>query len=178
MKEEPQKLDLEKLCVGLSPGLSARAGAMMAEAAGVCLDDQGHAPGCLLTVEGCCECNLTLSFCSVDATRRATWNDQEEATEQGAYGVALLLLHEIEGQTVITRSRKGTGFDYWVGKEDGALFQQKARLEVSGIRHGGSANIEQRVRQKTRQAGPGRGGIQTYVAIVEYSAPLARVVQP
>jgi hypothetical protein len=151
---------------------------MMAEAAGVCLDDQGHAPGCLLTVEGCRDCHLALFFCSVDATRRATWNDQEEATEQGAYGVALLLLHEIEGQTVITRSRKGTGFDYWVGKNEGALFQQKARLEVSGIRRGGSAIVERRVRQKTQQAGPGRGGIQTYVAIIEYSAPLARVVEP
>src|ERR1035438_522994 len=38
---------------------------------------------------------------------------------------------------VVLRSRKGTGFDYWLGKGGDAAFAAKARLEVSGILDGG-----------------------------------------
>jgi hypothetical protein len=48
---------------------------------------------------------------------------------------AILLMRALTGYTVIERSRKGTGFDWWLGTEDN-LFQGKVRLEVSGILRG------------------------------------------
>ena len=47
--------------------------------------------------------------------------------------------------TVIHRSRKGTGFDYWLGdekNEDELPLQSKARLEVSGIRRADAKESE------------------------------------
>jgi hypothetical protein len=47
-----------------------------------------------------------------------------------------MLIRQLTQFTVIERSRKGTGFDYWLGSEDEAgelPFQNKVRLEVSGI---------------------------------------------
>lgn len=64
------------------------------------------------------------------------WNDEEFTTEQAAYGIAFLIIRELTDLTVIERSRKGTGFDYWLGTttDEGQPFKNKVRLEVSGIR--------------------------------------------
>ncbi|MCG8585560.1 MAG: hypothetical protein MI757_12690, partial [Pirellulales bacterium] len=47
---------------------------------------------------------------------RLCWNDEEYTTEQAAYGVSLLLIQHLTDFTVIERSPRGTGFDYWLGK--------------------------------------------------------------
>src|SRR5262249_28078411 len=69
---------------------------------------------------------------SVDVTEamRRFWNDPDETAEQGAYALALLLLRSLARLTVLERSRKGTGFDWWLASQDN-LFQAAARLEVS-----------------------------------------------
>ena len=53
-----------------------------------------------------------------------------------AVGVAILLAKSELGYSVMERSRKGTGFDYWIGDETELPFDRKARLEISGIRKG------------------------------------------
>lgn len=74
----------------------------------------------------------------------------QEATQYGAYALALLLMRALTGYTVIERARKGTGFDWWLGNDDN-LFQRKARLEVSGILHGTKRRLNARVRARLRQ---------------------------
>jgi hypothetical protein len=49
----------------------------------------------------------------------------------GAVGVAVLLSKQLTGFTVIQRSRKGTGFDYWLGDEDELPLQNKGRAATS-----------------------------------------------
>src|SRR5262249_18639269 len=107
----PEFLDLEALSAGVKPGLSERAGAAIAEAAAVCLEEQGHIPGCLLRLDGVVPRQFPLLFRSITAQERASWNDHEEATEQGAYAVAISIMTQLEGYSVLERSRKGTGFD-------------------------------------------------------------------
>ena len=46
------RLNLNDLGSGSIPGVSARLGAALAEAAGVCLESQGHAQGVELRVSG------------------------------------------------------------------------------------------------------------------------------
>jgi GrpB-like predicted nucleotidyltransferase (UPF0157 family) len=104
-----------------------------------------------------------------------SWNDPEEATEYGAVAIAALLAKRETGHTVIERSRKGTGFDYWLGNDSGTLFQQKARLEVSGIRHGNERAVQGRVRMKLKQTEPSDGSFPAYVVVVEFGTPLAEV---
>jgi hypothetical protein len=98
-----------------------------------------------------------------------------EATEYGACAIAILLVLDLTEFTVIERSRKGTGFDYWLGDEEN-LFQQ-ARLEISGILKGSRNDIAHRVDEKRRQtARAGHSKTPAYVCAVEFGGPVARMV--
>lgn len=99
----------------------------------------------------------------------------EVATEHGAVGIAVLLAQKEIGYTVIERSRKGTGFDYWMGEMSEHLFQNKARLEISGIRKGDDQNVRARVNQKLQQINRSDGTLPSYVIVVEFGQPLAEV---
>jgi len=105
------------------------------------------------------------------------WADPDEATEQGACGIAALLVDALTDYTILQRARKGPGFDYWLGKKGSAsvLFQDKARLEVSGIRSGDEREIARRVRQKTKQIQRSNGMLPGLVAVVEFGTPRSRV---
>ncbi len=101
-----------------------------------------------------------------------TWQDQECCTEEGAICVSALMVKNTTEYTIIERSRKGTGFDYWLGKEDGIPFQKSARLEVSGIFKGDSNTIKQRYQKKVKQTKPSDDtGLKAYISIVEFSQP-------
>jgi hypothetical protein len=108
---------------------------------------------------------------------RRCWNDQQEATEYGAVGIAVLLLKRFHRYSAIERSFKGTGFDYWLGENDDLLFQKKARLEVSGIIRGNASQVENRVVSKLKQTDVSDGQLPAYVAVVEFGNPLAKVVR-
>ena len=97
--------------------------------------------------------------------------------EYGACGIAALLVDSMTEYTIIERSQKGPGFDYWLGKKgtNTPLFQEKARLEVSGIRKGESSGIEARVRQKEKQITPSDGSLPGIIVVVEFSSPRARM---
>ena len=116
-----------------------------------------------------------------DQTLR-TWADLQEATEYGATAIAALLAKQELGYAVVERSAKGTGIDYWLGDDaEGPPFQNKARLEVSGILRveGSARNVEtavaRRVRAKQRQTQSSRGSLPACVIVVEFGSPLAEV---
>jgi hypothetical protein len=130
-----------------------------------------------LRIDGDVAVIATLHRESVDERARWSHNDAERATENGAYGIALLALRELTGLTVLLQSRRGSGFDFWLGPETGYLFQAGVRLEVSGIRQGDSASIRRRLQSKLRQTDRSRHLAPAYVAIVEFSRPILKVVQ-
>jgi hypothetical protein len=171
-------LDLEILASG-TPGITSRFGAALAEAASVCLDERGHSSPAFMTVHGTLEAKAELSWQSPDDQARRCWADPEVATEYGAYGLATLLVPEISGLTVVERSKKGTGFDYWLGEkgDEGPLFQGKARLEVSGIRTGSDTAVESRAKQKLRQTQPSDGAVPAIVVVVEFGRPQSLVAK-
>lgn len=168
------KLDLNSLSYGL-PGLTSTMGCVLAQAAAVCLEDQDHALGVSLSVSGDFRKSFAVHWPEVSSQTRRCYNDPQEATEWGACGVAILLILEFTEYTVIERSRKGTGFDYWLGHEDELPFQHKARLEVSGIRNGNNSTIDRRVRQKLEQTAPTDGPLPAFVVVVEFGQPLSKV---
>ena len=74
-------------------------------------------------------------------------------------------------------ARRGTGFDYRLGPPGSLelLFQDKTRLEVSGIRRGEDAGVLARERRKLAQMARAEG-VQTQtlpgiVVVVEFGAP-------
>ena len=149
----------------------------MAEAGGVCLELQGHTPGASLQVTGDIHTSHGLRWPTITDQSHRTWSDLQEATEEGAAGIAILLAKQETGYSVSRRSRKGTGVDYWLGGEPDVL-RDSARLEVSGILRGDEREINARAREKMQQASRSdNSGLPVYVGVVEFSTPAARLVE-
>ena len=151
----------------------------MAEAGSVCLESEGHTQGVQLTVRGDVNNRYSVRWHPVDDQARRAWGDATEATEYGAAGIAALLTERVLPYTIIERSMKDTGFDYWLG--DGASdlpMERVARLEVSGIRHGNDSDIRRRVKDKLKQTDRSDSVfLPAYVIVVEFGNPLAEVVE-
>lgn len=197
----PQPLDLNDLIAGDNPGITPEVGAALAQAGAVCLAERGHAPGATLTVRGDYDNRYQLAWTPVTQQARRTWNDDDEATEDGAAGVAVLLASREIGQAVIVRAMKSswhypTGFDYWLGDGraddmsdaeraatetlsdilDDANLVARSRLEVSGIRSANDSVIRSRARRKLRQMRTSDTlNLPGYAIIVEFGHPLAEV---
>ena len=167
-------LNLNDLADGL-PAITQPFGKVLAEAGGICLESQGHSQGALLQVTGDCHSRYALSWPPVTEQAQRCYNDPEVATEYGAVGLAVLLVKKEIGYEVVERSRRGTGFDYWMGDDSDTPFQNKARLEISGIRCGDKSKVRTRMKQKLRQTNPSDGLLPAYAVIVEFGLPMAEV---
>lgn len=89
----------------------------------------------------------------------------------------MLAIHETD-YTIIERSRKGTGVDYWLGHDDDIPFKKSARLEVSGIFTGGEKPLETRFKKKIKQTNQSDSTqLPAYISIVEFSSPIAKFAQ-
>lgn len=176
-------LHLDDLCHNKPerPGWSITFGATCAEAAALCLEDQGHRDRVILQIDGMQACEIEIRWNAIDDTIRRFNADQEVATEYGAYGVAALVIPHLTGLTVIERSIKGKGFgfDFWLGSitDSEQLFQRKARLEVSGIRSGSETALQSRVNIKLKQITPSDTVAPGYVSVVEFGTPRSRIVE-
>lgn len=168
-------IDINHLKSGVG-NITATYCANLADAAAVCLDNQHHSQGITLKVMGDYNDQYLLYWPTVTAKMISTWADLEDAVEHGAYGLAFLLVISITGLTVIERSIKGTGFDYWIGVDNLFPFQNKARLEVSGILNGSNRTIRARLKEKIEQTKKSDNlSLQAYIVIVEFSAPISQV---
>ena len=166
-------LDLNELDTDNIPGISRAKGNELAEAGAVCLESQGHTPGAYLTVRNGANNSYRLDWPQVTNQARRTWNDDEEATEDGAADIAVLLASREIGYAVVLRSRKGTGFDYWLGDD---VLDFRARMEVSGIRNGNDGQVKTRVKQKLRQMNRSNDQkLPAYAIVVEFGRPIAEV---
>ncbi len=191
-------LDLNELDTDDIPGVGRERGVDLAKAGAVCLESQGHIQGVRLTVRGVFDGSYTLTWPQVTAQDRRTWGDPDEATEDGAAGIATLLAIREIGYTVILRSHKRTGIDYWLGNDDQsnvtavertltadlqALLEDddlvvKGRMEVSGIRQGNDREIRRRTSLKLSQTDRSdSSGLPAYVVVVEFGRPFAEVTR-
>ena len=172
------KLKLTDLRSG-APGITSAFGEGLAEAASVCLEDREHSSPTPMQISGEIGGRAILEWQTTSAQIRRCWNDDEEATEHGAYGIATLLVPQVSDLQVVERSKKGTGFDYWLGSstETESLFQNRARLEVSGIRTGTEPAVAGRVRKKLKQTERSDADLSAVVVVVEFGEPQSRVAR-
>lgn len=169
-------LDLNELATGQIPGVTSALGASLAEAAGVCLESQGHTQGVLLQVRGGSGNGYPLSWPAVTSQAVRAWGNLERTTEAGAVAVAMLLAERETGQSVVRQSHIGTGFDFWLGNASPEGLLESAVLEVSGIRQGNDGMVEARMREKLQQMRRSRSlTLPAYVIVVEFGRPLADV---
>ncbi len=182
----PRPLALNRLSSGEVPMLTFEGGQHLAQACAVRLDEQRHPHGVSLLVEFHDKLISTYVFTideweEITPRHLSTWGDPEYTTEHAACGIACLLAMELTDYTVIYRSRKGPGFDYWLGSrdalEDPPFTKYDARLEVSGIRQGKKSDIKQRVKGKLNQTKPSDGSTPAYIVVVEFGTPTAHMVK-
>lgn len=135
---ETKRVTLAALSEGM-PGITPSHKQVLAEAAAVCLENQQHKPGVIFPQVGLMPEDVCVGWQSINDQQRRCYADMQEATEWGACAMAILMIKEATGKVVIERSKKGTGFDYWIGDSDddwSLPFEGAARLEVSGILQG------------------------------------------
>ncbi|MEN0051361.1 MAG: hypothetical protein AAF806_30125 [Bacteroidota bacterium] len=150
----------------------------MTEAATVCLESQGHRSSTLLNIEGTLSEQFSLSWEDIGLKVRRSWNNLNEAVEDAAYGLAVLAIWELTDYQVAKQSFKGSGFDYWLGEKnfEDKPFLEKAKLEVSGILNGTTAQINQRLKEKIEQTKRSSNlKLPTFVFIVEFSNPTIKI---
>lgn len=126
----------------------------IALAASVVLD-RVHGPreGDDLTVEaGASKIRARLRRVAVDLRARETYGDAQEATEEGAEGVAVAVAGRVLNRVVFRRLPKGTGADYLMRDPSCAEGDGYERLECSGIAEGREL-LSTRVREKLKQLG-------------------------
>jgi hypothetical protein len=107
---------------------------------------------------------------------RRCYNDLVAATELGAYGVAIMLILNLTEYTAIEQSRKGTAFDYWLGKKDDVFpFDKQACLEVSGILKGDDSVMNNRSKEKITRLQEKKNPLPAFIIIVEFSTPKSNI---
>jgi len=164
-------IDLKEIIQGL-PGLSIVSGQHLYESCVVCLSRSNHSfAGTTLSVYGDNEIDCIITWDNIfnDQLNR-TWADQFYATEHGAVCIAILLALKLTAYTIIEKSARKNGFDYWLGEKGDILFQKKARLEISGIFKGIKKDVNTRYKVKIKQTNQSDSlNLPAYVGIVEFS---------
>lgn len=189
-------LDLNDLDTDEIPGITRDRGKDMAQAGAVCLEAQGHSQRVPFTVRGSFRKVYALVWPPATDQAKRAWNDHDEAAEHGAAGVAALLAIREIGYSPLLRSRKGPGFDYWLGDRDPSHVTEaeqaatlelrsflrddtlvaRVRLEVSGINNGNDHRVRSRTNAKLRQMNRSDdSGLPAYAIVVEFGRPLAEV---
>jgi hypothetical protein len=115
--------------------------------------------------------------------QHAAWENQDDATRDGAYGMVIAAAEAHFGYFVVGRARTGTGSDYLFSTEpydqsaDERLdFQELElhRLEVSGIdRCASEAQLDARLQMKLQQLRDGRSALPGIAGVVAFN--LARI---
>jgi hypothetical protein len=173
-----ETINISKLNDGL-PTISPIYGQEMAEAAAFCLQRNSHESekcilSCIKTLKDD-TVDFHLAWDELDPRVETTYGDLDEATEHGAMGLAMLLALKLTKYTTVKRSMKGRGFDYWLcDKDDYNMFQEKARLEISGIFKGDDPQFKTRINRKFKQTNISDGyGFDCFVSVIEFGKPKA-----
>ena len=154
------------------PGVTNSQGNRMAEYAVSCLVRAGHSSGVQMECVGIKDGREPLFWripFSPQLDRSTA--DTQEAIEHGAEWISILYAIENTKYSILERSWKGTGFDYWLKEKSSPLFQGAARLEISGV-FNGSSQAKRRVNKKIKQTNRSDGmNLPAYISVVEFGCP-------
>jgi hypothetical protein len=147
-----QFANLSERHFGVTPGIAAA----YAEAATVCLGRHHSSPQMVILQDGAADRQSTAEWQVPDERTLAGWGNRDDATEFGAYGVALASVELTRGMIAVRRAETRTGADYYLGRPGAPADDLEAslRLEVSGTDEGNETVIQSRLRQKLEQAPP------------------------
>lgn len=154
--------------IGVTPALSAA----YAEAASVCLGRHHPSPQVIRVKDGETERRVPVEWVSAGQRVQDGWANEDDATEYGAYGLALAAVELTRGVVAIRRAETRTGADYYLGLPESTNgdLENSLRLEVSGTDRGNDSAIETRLREKLRQAQRGSSNLPAIATVVGFAA--------
>lgn len=154
------------------PGVTRGLGACYDEAARVCLDRHHTPPKTIKIEDGGIEHPSEAEWSGADRRTRDAWANVIDATENGAYCLALAAIELTRGLVAVGRAETGTGADYYLGKPGETLedLESSFRLEVSGTDLGSDAEMRSRMRAKKEQAMNGKSNLPAIASVVGFAA--------
>lgn len=158
------------------PGISDGVCESYAEAAEVSLSRHHDPPRTRFAIE----CDETQSDRDVewaipDETTIRAWNNQDDATRDGAYIISLAVVEKELGMVALLRAETRTGADYYVGQPGSEDIENAFRLEVSGTDRGDHRVIRRRLREKINQALRGDSYLPAYASIVGFEEAMVLI---
>ncbi|PKB71838.1 MAG: hypothetical protein BZY87_03615 [SAR202 cluster bacterium Io17-Chloro-G6] len=100
---------------------------------------------------------------------RRSWNNIDDATRDGAYGISLAAIESSLGFYAISRAETGSGADYYVGPEYGLdKLEASYRLEIAGSNRGNAATIRRRLLGKVKQLRDGNLKLPGLASVVGF----------
>jgi hypothetical protein len=153
------------------PGLTAAIASTYSEAAAICLQRHHSAPA-EVNIKHTEELIATAHWVEPDDSSRRAWTNEIDATEAGAYGMALAAVEISDGLVAYARAETRTGADYYLGQAGFDLddLENSHRFEVSGISLADETKINARLRRKVAQAKAGRSNLPAIAAVVGFSS--------
>lgn len=136
--------------IGVTPSI----GNGFHEAARVCLDRHHESPQTFMVVDNDAPQEVELTWEICDGRTRNAWANKDDATEAGAYCLALASVELTRGLYAVSRAQGRSGVDYYLGPAGTTPehLEVNVRLEVSGTDEGTIGILNARLRQKMEQA--------------------------
>ena len=171
------------------PGLTPARATSFVEAATVCFEENGHFESAEMSVavaspnrwrDRIKSEDFHLKYPRINKQVRRTNRDLQDAAEEGACAVAISIVFRLFSLHVLERSYKGTGFDYWIGRDETEGLQGMERLEVSGILSGSESDIKGHFKRKLEQVVRGseqNSSLPQCVVVVEFGRPQTRIIR-
>jgi len=175
----PPDVDLRDLSA-CGPLLTRRAREYFGEVASFCLRQaRPKGPVTIRFAAASADRELVVAVHAITQAMRRTYGDHQDATEHGAYGVALLLAATEMRMQFAGRCYKGPGFDFLLAPpgqlsvDANDIFADNWGLEATGILRGGEREISDRFRIKRKQVAVAARSRRILIAVVEFSSAAA-----
>jgi hypothetical protein len=152
------------------PGVTRAISDSYVEAARVCLDRHHLSPVYFVLIRGS-SLEVAAEWTATDDRTKRAWANETDATEAGAYCVALAAIEITDGVVAVARAETRTGADYYLGDSTSIEdLERSRRLEVSGVDVGALSALQARLKAKLEQAAAGQSSLPAVAAVVGFSA--------
>jgi len=160
--------DLSRRHFGVVDGIASS----YSEAARVCLDRHHTSPTVFRLQDNDTHDTASVEWVRSDERLRGALANKDDATRDGAYGIAIAAIEVLRGLVAVRRAETRTGADYYLGEPGDTLEDLEAsfRLEVSGTDQGNESIIRGRLREKVDQAARGNSNLPAIASVVGFAA--------
>ena len=140
------------------------------EAARVCLDRHHEPPSDFSLHKGDRRLAAIAQWGLTDERTRRAWSNETDATEDGAYALALAAVDLMDDMVAVYRAETRTGADYYISPKNTTSdhLEDCLRFEVSGVDRGSEGVVKQRLREKLKQAAKGNSNLPAVAGVVGF----------